>query len=257
MGHQYRDGGGDVNYGRLASTYSRYRQPDPAIAAFIRSFLGNARSVLNVGAGAGSYEPEDRKVTAVEPSASMRAERPIHFPEAIDAIAENLPFADGAFDASMAIFTVHQWADPGAGLLELRRVTQGPVLILTCEPQKLDRFWLNDYAPEVITTESRRYPATQDIAKKLGAHSVVKPVPIPLQCKDGFNEAYYGRPEMLLFPEARLACSSWSFLAPDAVERFQAHLIRDLKSGAWDKKYGYLRKQPTFEGSLTLIIGLL
>jgi len=187
----------------------------------------------------------------------MRAERPIHFPEAIDAIAENLPFADGAFDASMAIFTVHQWADPGAGLLELRRVTQGPVLILTCEPQQLDRFWLNDYAPEVITTESRRYPATQDIAKKLGAHSAVKPVPIPLQCKDGFNEAYYGRPEMLLIPEARQACSAWSFLAPDAVERFQAHLIRDLKSGAWDKKYGYLRKQPAFVGSLRLIIGLL
>jgi len=148
---RHQDGSaGDANYGAIGTGYARFRQPDPRIAAFIHQALGTAETVLNVGAGAGSYEPTDRSVTAVEPSASMRAQRPPHLPAAIDAAAERLPFPDRSFDAAMATFTIHQWADLGKGLAELRRVTRGPIALLTCDPALLDRFWLNAYAPEVI-----------------------------------------------------------------------------------------------------------
>ncbi|WP_055045831.1 class I SAM-dependent methyltransferase [Devosia sp. A16] len=246
---------GDVDYGRIGSGYSRYRQPEPRIAALIAAALGDARTVLNVGAGAGSYEPVDRAVTAVEPSAAMRAQRPAHLPRAIDATAEQLPFADQAFDAAMATFTVHQWQDLGAGLAEMRRVTRGPVVILSCDPEALDRFWLNDYAPEAIAVEARRYPALSEIVTGLGGAVEILPVPIPLDCVDGFGEAYYGRPERLLDPGARLANSAWTFVAPAVVERFVATLGRDLADGSWDRRYGRLRTTPSFEGSLRLIVG--
>lgn len=256
MESRYTDGSaGDVNYGAIGQGYASYRQPEPVIAKFILDSLGEAKTVLNVGAGAGSYEPVDREVTAVEPSASMRAQRPAHLPMAIDAIAEKLPFPDNRFDAAMATYSVHQWSDLDAGLSEMRRVTRGPCLILTCDPDELDRFWLAEYAPEVIQTEAKRYPTIGRISRALGSNTRVLSVPIPLHCADGFNEAYYGRPERLLDPNARLACSAWSFVEHVATERFVHNLSRDLESGAWDRKYGYLRSQPEFAGSLKLIIG--
>lgn len=256
MSKRHEDGSaGDANYGVIGSNYRRYRQPDPHIARFILEAMGDARSVLNVGAGAGSYEPTDRQVTAVEPSESMRAQRPAHLSVAMDGTAENLPFADGAFDASMATFTVHQWKDLKAGLAEMRRVTRGPVLVLTCDPSLLDIFWLYDYAREAIDVEAGRYPSMAAIAEGLGGSVEVLPVPIPLACTDGFSEAYYGRPESLLDPGARLANSAWSFVAPAVGERFVAHLSGDLQSGAWDSKHGHLRTQPFFEGSLRLLVG--
>jgi SAM-dependent methyltransferase len=193
---------GDANYGLIGNGYARYRQPDPRIAGLITRALGRAQTVLNVGAGAGSYEPIDRHVTAVEPSASMRQQRPPHLPAAIDAVAESLPFPDNHFDASMATFTVHQWPDLNAGLAEMRRVTRGTIVILTCDPDELDRFWLDAYAPEVIAVEARRYPRIETIVAASGRNTEVIPVPIPLDCTDGFGEAYYGRPECLLDPRA-------------------------------------------------------
>jgi hypothetical protein len=246
---------GDVNYAAIGTSYSHFRRPDPRIAGMIEDLLGDAKTVLNVGAGAGSYEPTGRIVTALEPSASMRAQRPAHLVPAIDGVAEKLLFADGSFDAAMSTFSVHQWQDLDAGLRELRRVTRGPVVIMTCEPAELDRFWLNDYCPEAITVEAGRYPSPQRIAQALGESSLIMPVPIPLDCTDGFNEAYYGRPEMLLDPNARLACSAWSFVPPEVVKRFEAALAADLKSGQWDARHGGLRTQPVFEGSLKLIVG--
>src|SRR5262249_6451654 len=133
---------GDVNYAAIGGTYSTYRRPDPRIAAMIVAALGDARSVLNVGAGAGSYEPLDRSVTAVEPSASMRARRPAHLAKAIDAVAEALPFPDAHFDAAMALYTVHQWPDVARGLAELRRVTRGPIVVMCGDGQTLKSFWL-------------------------------------------------------------------------------------------------------------------
>ena len=244
---------GDADYGAIGGGYVRYRRPDPRIAARIEAALGDARKVLNVGAGAGSYEPVHLDVTAVEPSAAMRAQRPPHLPRAIDAVAEALPFADASFDASMATFSVHQWADLGQGLAELRRVTRGPVVILTCDPAALGGWWLEEYAPEVFAVEARRYPPIAAIAGKLGG-AKVHPVPIPLDCRDGFNEAYYGRPEMLLEDGARLACSGWSFVGAEVIERFVSELSRDLASGRWDERNGCVRFRREFEGPLRLII---
>jgi SAM-dependent methyltransferase len=253
-GKQTDGSAGDANYAAIGRDYSRYRQAEPAIAQKIEEVLGSARAVLNVGAGAGSYEPLTRGVTAVEPSASMRAQRPAHLSVALDAVAEQLPFADGEFDAAMATFTVHQWTDLAAGLGEMRRVTKGPVVILSCDPLLVQRFWLNDYAPDVLAAEARRYPPLDRMGKLLGGRIDVLPVPIPLSCSDGFNEAYYGRPEQFLDDGARLACSAWSFVSPTVAAGYIDHLHRDLKSGSWDRQYGHLRTHAEFEGSLRLIV---
>ncbi|GAA4524410.1 class I SAM-dependent methyltransferase [Brachybacterium paraconglomeratum] len=254
MGTRATDGSaGDANYGEIGSSYSRYRRPDPRIAAVIREALGDARTVLNVGAGTGSYEPADREVTAVEPSAAMRAQRPADLPSAVDATAEQLPFADDSFDASMATFSVHQWRDVGAGLCEMRRVTRGPVVILTCDPTRVEEFWLREYAPEILAVEARRYPALEVLAEGLGGNVSCSVVAIPQVCTDGFTEAYYGRPEHLLDAEAQLSCSAWSFVEPAVIARFTQQLTVDLLTGTWDAKHGALRTLPQYEGSLVLV----
>ncbi|MEV0611475.1 methyltransferase domain-containing protein [Polymorphospora rubra] len=244
---------GDADYGVIGKTYSDYRRPDSRIAQAVWDALGDARTVLNVGAGAGSYEPTDREVTAVEPSASMRSQRPATISAAIDAVAESLPFPDDSFDAAMTTFSVHQWGNLAAGLSEIRRVTRGPIVILTCDPNLLDRFWLAEYAPDVISTERRRYPAMSQLAEGLAGTVTVDPVPVPLDCTDGFNEAYYGRPEELLVAGARAACSAWSFVDPTQADEYTATLKAAIDSGDWDARYGALRQQPTFEGSLVIV----
>lgn len=245
---------GDANYGSIGVGYAQYRQPDPRIAEHILNALGGARSILNVGAGAGSYEPSDREVTPIEPSATMRAQRPVHLPVAIEGVAENLPFEDRSFDASMATFTVHQWPDLARGLAEMRRVTRGPVMILTCDPEALYNSWLSTYASELIAVEARRYPPMSAIANGLSGRASISSVPIPLDCTDGFSEAYYGRPELLFEAGARLANSAWSFVDPSEEIRFVERLAQDLQDGSWDAEYGHLRTQPTFNGSLRLIV---
>jgi SAM-dependent methyltransferase len=255
MGRRSDGSAGDVDYGEIGRSYGRFRQPEPAIAAQIFAALGDARTVLNVGAGTGSYEPTDREVTAVEPSASMRSQRPAHLGPAIVAVAEDLPFADSSFDASMATVTVHQWSDLEKGLAEMRRVTRGPVVLLVCDPSLMKDYWLDDYIPELRAIEAARFPPIDRIATALGGQVEVKPVPVPLNCRDGFNEAYYGRPEAFLDADARLACSSWSLVPKAAVDRFVEHLARDLASGRWDERYGHLRVQPFFEGPLRLVVG--
>ncbi|MCK7624833.1 class I SAM-dependent methyltransferase [Streptomyces sp. RS10V-4] len=257
MNARARDGSaGDVDYGTVGGGYGDHRRPDPRIGARIHAALGAARTVVNVGAGAGSYEEGPWEVTPVEPSAAMRAQRPAHLAPAVDAVAEQLPFPDAAFDAALTTFSVHQWSDPAAGLRELRRVARGPVVVLTCDPDRVRDFWLYDYCPEVLDTEARRYPALGDLVSALGGTVTVAPVPVPFDCTDGFNEAYYGRPERLLDPAARQACSAWSFVAAPVRERFAAALRRDLADGTWDARYGALRQQPALEGSLVLLTAL-
>lgn len=244
---------GDVDYGAIGGGYADHRRPDPRIAELVHAALGDAATVVNVGAGAGSYEPANTRVTAVEPSASMRAQRPGHLPTAVDAVAEDLPFADASFDAAMTTFSVHQWSDPAAGLREMRRVTRGPVVVLTADPARVRDFWLHRYAPLVLDTEARRYPPIERIADVLGGHVTVESVPIPADCTDGFNEAYYARPEHLLDPAARRACSAWSFVEPRLSLRYTERLRHDLRSGAWDAHHGHLRDQPFLDGSLVLL----
>ena len=246
---------GDHDYGRTGALYRQFRRPDPRIAAEVRAALGAAQTVLNIGAGAGSYEPVDLDVTPVEPSAAMREARPAHLPTAVDAVADDLPFADHAFDAAMGTFTVHQWPDLAAGLTEVRRVTRGPIVLLTCDPAALHDWWLADYSPEVIATEARRYPSMDVLSGLLGEDVDVRTVPVPLDCVDGFNDAYYGRPEMLLVPGARQANSAWSFVSDTDIARFERRLRADLASGAWDDRFGHLRTQPSYAGALRLVIG--
>ena len=245
---------GDADYARIGQDYRQYRRPEPTFARAIAKALGDARTVLNVGAGAGSYEPTDRDVTAVEPSASMRAQRPDTLSTAIDATAEDLPFDDDTFDAAMTTFSVHQWGDLERGLAELRRVTRGPIVILTCDPARVEDFWLAEYAPEVMATEARRYPALDRIAAALGDATVTNtPLPIPFTCVDGFSEAYYARPERLLDPGARKANSAWSFVDELTARRSVAALRTALDSGEWDRRHGALRIRPTYEGALVLV----
>jgi len=159
---------GDYDYEAGGPGYARQRRTDPRIAAHVHAALGGAGTVVNVGAGSGSYEPAGRAVTAVEPSAQMRRQRPAHLPPAVDAVAEDLPFPDGAFDAAMAVVTVHQWPDLRRGLAEMRRVSRGPVVVLTMEPAALELFWLAEYAPALLASERRRFPAIDRITRALG-----------------------------------------------------------------------------------------
>ncbi len=245
---------GDFDYEAHGAGYARLRRPDPRIAAMLRAELGRARTVLNVGAGSGSYEPDDLYVAAVEPSAAMRAQRPRDRPPAVDAVAERLPFDNGSFDAAMATLTIHQWPDLARGLAELRRVTRGPIVLMTFDPSALTEFWLADYFPEVIAVERRRYPPLGRIAALLGGSPKAIAVPIACDCPDGFGEAYYARPEAFLEPRVRQAMSGFGLTDPAAVERGVERLGRDLASGEWDRRHGELRRLPERVGAVRLLV---
>lgn len=246
---------GDFDYEASGRVYAQVRRPDPRIAAQLHDALGDARTVVNVGAGAGSYEPTDREVIPVEPSATMRAQRPPHLAPAIDGVAAALPLGDDSVDAAMATVTIHQWPDLDAGLREMRRVARGPVVILTFDPAELASFWLADYAPSVLAAEAGRQPALDRVAAALGGSVNVEPVAVPLDCTDGFVHAFYGRPERLLDPAVRAAQSSWGFGDPAEIRAGLARLADDLDSGAWDERHGHLRAQPSFDGPLRLVVG--
>lgn len=242
-----------VDYEHHGRTYARHRRSDPRIAARIRAKLGDARTILNVGAGAGSYEPPDRWVLAVEPSATMRAQRPLGAAPAVDARAEALPFDDNAFDAAMACVTIHHWSPAAAGLAELRRVSRGPVVVFTFELESLPA-WQLDYLREGLEKELPRFPAIDDVAAALGGRTHIEPIPTPGDCVDGFFEAFWRRPERLLDPEVRAAQSMWALLEPGVERRIVDRLAVALDSGAWDAEHGYLREQDSFDGALRLVV---
>jgi SAM-dependent methyltransferase len=245
----------DTDYSTLAVDYANVRRPDPRIGAQLVAPLGAARRVLNVGAGTGSYEPTDREVTAVEPSAEMRAKRDPALPPAIDATADALPFEDDSFDAALAVLTIHHWPDLEAGLAELRRVTRGPVVIMTADPEAIADLWVSEYSPEYEGVQRRRYPLLDRIAEALGGRLAVRPLTIPLDCRDGFVDAFYGRPEAMLDPAVRRAQSGWSFVDEDAQAAFARRLSDDLDLGVWDERFGHLRTQPEFVGSIRILVG--
>jgi hypothetical protein len=242
-----------VDYERHGRTYARHRQPDPRIAARIHTALGDARTVLNVGAGAGSYEPSDRWVLAIEPSATMRAQRPAGAAPAIAGRAETLPFDDGAVDAAMACVTIHHWESAEAGLAELRRVSRGPVVVFTFELDCLPA-WQLEFLREGVAKERPRFPAIADVAAALGGRTHVERVPTPGDCVDGFFEAFWRRPEALLDPAVRSAQSLWALLEPGVEQRIVDRLATALDSGAWDTEHGHLREQDSFQGALRLVV---
>jgi hypothetical protein len=242
-----------VDYERHGRTYARHRRPDPRIAARIHAALGDARTVLNVGAGAGSYEPRDRWVLAVEPSATMRAQRPIGAAPAMAARAEALPFDDAAFDAAMACVTIHHWESAAAGLAELRRVSRGQVVVFTFELDYLPA-WQLEFLHEGLVKERPRFPAIDDVAAALGGLTRVERIPTPGDCADGFFEAFWRRPEGLLDPNVRSAQSMWVLLEPGVEQHIVERLAGALDSGAWDVEHGHLREQESFDGALRLVI---
>jgi SAM-dependent methyltransferase len=223
-------------YNTIGLNYANLRKPDARIGAMIESALGPARRVLNVGAGAGSYEPAARDVVALEPSIEMIRQRPPSAAPAVLGRAEALPFADDAFDAAMAVLTVHHWSDKARGMREMRRVARGPVAILTFDPAFRD-YWLLDYLPEFCALDDAQMPRMADYEAWLGPCRVL-PVPIPHDCSDGFLCAYWRRPHAYLDPRVRGAISS--FWKVGDVSAGLRRLERDLASGAWAERYGEL-----------------
>jgi len=220
-------------YDTIGVTYTQTRRTDPRIAAQIWSALGDARTVVNVGAGTGSYEPSDRTVLAVEPSEVMRAQRPADAAPCVAATAEKLPFKDGTFDAAMAVATIHHWPDPLAGLREMRRVARR-VVVFTFDFDALNSFWLcRDYLPE-LTGLLGSHPSLDVQARAIGGR--VEPVLIPWDCVDGFFEAYWRRPEAYLDENVRRGISVWSKVGPEVEERVVRSLRADVSSGRWAER---------------------
>jgi SAM-dependent methyltransferase len=241
-------------YDTIGATYTVTRRTEPRIAARVWAALGDARTVLNVGAGTGSYEPTGRHVTAVEPSALMRTQRPAGATPCVAAVAENLPFEDQSFDAAMAFSTVHHWQDPIAGLLEMRRVARR-VVVFTHESSDTGwrrRFWLTrDYLPEVADFSVGR-PSLTEQARAIAAR--MEPVLIPWDCADGFFEAHWRRPEAYLDENVRRGASVWARVGPDAEQRAVNSLRDDLASGRWAERNCDLLELDAAELGLRLLI---
>lgn len=239
-----------AKYDTIGINYEQLRRPDPRIAAVIHEALGGAETVLNVGAGAGSYEPSNIAVTAVEPSFEMIAKRSAESAQAIQGSAENLPFEDNSFDAAMAVLTVHHWSDQARGLAEMRRVARGPVVILTFDPAH--RPWLTDYLPQLADLDEEQMPAMAFYGECLG-DVTVEPLAIPHDCIDGFLYAYWRRPKAYLEERIRMGISS--FWALDDVSQGIEELSQDIESGAWARRYADLLNQETYDAGYRLVIG--
>jgi SAM-dependent methyltransferase len=238
-------------YDTLGASYTLTRRTEPRIAAQVWAALGDAQTVLNVGAGTGSYEPPGRAVTAVEPSAVMRAQRPAGAAPCVDAVAERLPFEDQSFDAGMAFATIEHWPDPVAGLREMRRVARR-VVVFTYDASDADRFWLNrDYLPEFAGLWAGR-PSLAELASAIGART--EPVPVPWDCADGFYHAYWRRPEAYLDEHVRRGMSIWARVGPDAERRAVHSLRTDLSSGRWAERNRDLAGLVAAEFGLRLLI---
>lgn len=233
-------------YDRIGRTYTDTRRPDPRIEAAIMAALGDARTVLNVGAGAGSYEPTDREVLAIEPSPVMIAQRPPAAARAIQGRAEALPFEANSFDAVMAVHSDHHWSDRRRGFLECRRVARERVVLFNAHPAEAGRFWLTtEYLPEFLDLipEPFRYPGPweDELRRGLGDIELI-PVPIPHDCTDGFYGAFWRRPEAYLRPEVREGISVFARLSSAAVNRAIDALGADLETGRWHERHRELLK---------------
>ena len=240
-------------YDRIGGGYVTTRRADARIAALIDAALGDAVSVINVGAGTGNYEPIARRVIAVEPSQAMIAQRRPDAGMAVRAHAEALPFADGTFDAAMAVWTVHHWSDWRAGLREMRRVAQGRIVIATWDPSFHGSFWLTrEYLPEAAESDTRSFPSLAQLLQALGGGDVTT-IPVPNDCSDGFMAAHWARPEALLDRDVQANISTFARLPAAIVDRALAALRRDLDTGEWDHRHGHLRHLPELDLGYRLV----
>ncbi|MFB7128402.1 class I SAM-dependent methyltransferase [Kitasatospora sp. NPDC056273] len=250
MGHAGQESR-TARYDRIGVGYRQVRRPDPRLHALIGSALRGARTVVNVAAGAGSYEPEDAEVTAVDPSQVMLDQHPGE--RKVKASAEQLPFEDGAFDAAMAVLTVHHWSDPRRGLAELWRVARRQA-VFTWDPAHRPQLWLlEDYLPEIRELEDSRFTALEEVVEALDAHTVL-PFPVPWDFTDGFQIAHWRRPERYLDPVVRQASSTFAQLPPEVVEPAVERLRADLASGAWHRRYADLLDQDSMDYGYRLVL---
>lgn len=245
-------------YDRIGQGYTYTRREDPRLAASIHQALGAARTVVNVGAGAGSYEPRDRHVIAVEPSDVMAAQRPRELAPALRAFAQELPLRDRAVDAAMAILSVHHWDEAQErGVREMRRVAAGPVIFLTCDPEVSGAMWLMaDYLPEVAALDRRIFPRPQQLAEWLGGRTQVQPLLVPRDTCDWTLMSFWAHPERVLDAGARNATSGFARMEQAVVERVVAAVGRDLADGTWDRRYGELRGMEAYDAGMRLVVNM-
>jgi SAM-dependent methyltransferase len=231
-------------YDRIGGTYQATRKPDPRIAALILDALGDARSVLNVGAGTGSYEPTDREVLAVEPSATMIAQRPPGAAPVIQASAEELPLPDQSYDAALAVNTVHHWQDVPRALAELRRVVRRRIVVFMNARAPDEEFWLVDrYFPRFRENADELREIRSLLERELGPLREIR-IPVPADCTDGLFSAYWARPEAYLDATVRANISLFARLGEQEVAAGVERLAAELASGEWDRRYGHLRELP-------------
>lgn len=243
-------------YDAIGVGYAKRRVEDPRLRARILDALGDAQVVVNVGAGAGSYEPTDRRVIAIEPSDVMAQQRRPELTPAICATAEALPLRDRSADAAMAILTIHHWdAARERGVRELRRVARGPVVIVTFDPDVSSAMWLMaEYLPEVAALDRQIFPSLDTLARWLGGRVRVDTVPIPYDTPDWMLGSFWAHPERVLDPEARAATSGFARMPPAVVERVVGQLQRDLEDGTWDRRHADLRRLEEYDAGLRLIV---
>jgi SAM-dependent methyltransferase len=240
-------------YDELGLNYTDFRQADPRIEARVWAALGDASSVVNVGAGTGSYEPSDREVIAVEPSPLMIAKRPEGAAPALPGVAEALPLDDQSVDAAMAVFTIHHWSDLAAGLAEMRRVARKRIVLLTIDATKNAEIWtLAEYFPEAMALEEEVMPSIASLETSLPG-ATIETVLMPSRCHDEFTSALWDRPELFLEPATLRASSLWHRLDQEVIERGQERLRDDLESGHWDEARGHLRTLPELDIGTRLI----
>ena len=243
-------------YDRIGAGYATTRREDPRQRALIEAALGDARTVVNVGAGAGSYEPRDRHVVAIEPSDVMAAQRPPGLGPAIRAFAHDLPLRDDAVEAAMAILSVHHWDEHAeAGVREMRRVSSGPVVIVTADPEVAARMWLVErYLPEVAELDRRIFPRPELIAEWLGGETTIDVLPIDRDTPDWTLASFWAHPERVLDEAARAGTSGFARMPADVVDRAVEHARRDLEDGTWDRLYGHLRDLEEYDPGFRLIV---
>lgn len=246
-----------TRYDTIGRTYAATRRADPRIAAQIDAALGDARTVVNVGAGTGNYEPAHCAVVALEPSLTMLQQRPAAAAPAVQGAAEALPFADRSFDAALCVLTTHHWADLEAGLQELQRVASRQVIFFFDVDFTRELWLVDDYFPEINDLETeQRAPGTDRFAQTLAIQHV-EPVPVPADCIDGFAGCYWGRPERYLDPVVQAGMSCFAQLDPGILARGMEQLRLDLESGAWDARHGDLRTKDSHDlGYRILTAGL-
>lgn len=246
----------DVRYDAIGTEYALTRREDPRVAGLIQAALGNARTVVNVGAGAGSYEPRDRHVLAIEPSEVMIAQRDSRLPPVVIGGAYPLPLSDLSVDAAMAVLTIHHWdEDQERGVREMRRVARGPVVILTFDAEVSARMWLiADYLSEVADLDRHIFPTLQKLAGWLGGEVTVQEMPIHRDTPDWTLGSFWAHPERVLNPHARNATSGFARMSPAVVARVVDAVARDLQDGTWDERHGHLRELDEYDAGMRLVV---